>query len=190
MWCKLGQYLDYKNCICKNKLIGRVIAKSTSVINETMMNNRDNIANDNTITNIWVYTILNTMKMYFILVINDIKDYFETNGDGINYLTIIFDNEKYEKIFKSIWNKVKENKFDKYAKNYNVISFKSDDILKYGCPININTITIIVRSVFKVDCYYYPQNYLDNCSYNYKDEIKKIKYRQHIMGKAYRNYIT
>ena len=28
--------------------------------------------------------------------------YFEkTNGD--NYLTIIFDNEKYEKIFKSIW---------------------------------------------------------------------------------------
>ena len=76
----------------------------------------------------------------FYLVINDIKDYFETNGDGINYLTIIFDNEKYEKIFKTIWNKVKENKFDEYAKNYNVISFKSDDILKYGCPININTI--------------------------------------------------
>ena len=24
MWCKPGQYLDYKNCFCKNKLIGRV----------------------------------------------------------------------------------------------------------------------------------------------------------------------
>ena len=90
----------------------------------------------------------------FYLVINDIKGYFETNGDVINYLTIIFDNEKYEKIFRSIWNKIKENKFDEYAKNYNVISFKSDDILKYGCPININTITIIIRSVFKDDCYY------------------------------------
>ena len=24
MWCKPGQYLYYKNCVCKNKLIGRV----------------------------------------------------------------------------------------------------------------------------------------------------------------------
>ena len=43
----------------------------------------------------------------FYLVIDYIKCYFETNGDGVNYLTIIFDNEKYEKIFKSIWNKIK-----------------------------------------------------------------------------------
>ena len=42
----------------------------------------------------------------FYLVIDDVKGYFEkTNGD--NYLTIIFDNEKYEKIFKSIWDKIK-----------------------------------------------------------------------------------
>ena len=43
----------------------------------------------------------------FYLVIDDIKGYFETNGDGINYLTIIFDNLNYVKIFKSIWNKIK-----------------------------------------------------------------------------------
>ena len=54
MWCKPGQYLDYKNFICKKKLIGRVIAECTSVINETMMNNKDNIANDNTITNLFL----------------------------------------------------------------------------------------------------------------------------------------
>ena len=54
MWCKPGQYLDYKKCVCKNKLIGRVIAKCTSLINETMMNNRDNEDNDNTITNIFI----------------------------------------------------------------------------------------------------------------------------------------
>ena len=42
----------------------------------------------------------------FYLVIDDVKGYFEkTNGD--NYLTIIFNNEKYEKIFKSIWDKIK-----------------------------------------------------------------------------------
>ena len=50
MWCKPSQSLDYKNCVCKNKLIGRVIAECISVINETMMNNKDNITNDNTAT--------------------------------------------------------------------------------------------------------------------------------------------
>ena len=54
MWCEPGQYLDYKNCLCKNKLIGRVIEECTNVINETMMNNKDNITNDNTTTYIFI----------------------------------------------------------------------------------------------------------------------------------------
>ena len=54
MWCKPGQYLDHKNYVCKNKLIGRVTAECTSVINETMINNEDNIDNNNTITNIFI----------------------------------------------------------------------------------------------------------------------------------------
>ena len=53
-WCKPGQYLDHKNCICKNKLIGRVIEECTSIINETMINNRDNEDNDNTIQNVFI----------------------------------------------------------------------------------------------------------------------------------------
>ena len=32
MWCKPGQYLDNKNCVCKNKLIGKVISEGTSLI--------------------------------------------------------------------------------------------------------------------------------------------------------------
>ena len=47
-WRKQGQYLDHKNCVFKNKLIGRVIEECTSVINETMINNKDNITNINT----------------------------------------------------------------------------------------------------------------------------------------------
>ena len=53
-WCKPGQYLAHKNCICKNKLIGRVIEECTSIINETMINNGDNIDNDNTVWNIFI----------------------------------------------------------------------------------------------------------------------------------------
>ena len=47
-WCKQGQYLDHKNCVCKNKLIGRLIEECTSVINQTMINNKYNIININT----------------------------------------------------------------------------------------------------------------------------------------------
>ena len=52
MRCKPGQYLDHKNCLFKNKMVGRIIGECTSVINETMMNNVDNKDNDNTIANI------------------------------------------------------------------------------------------------------------------------------------------
>ena len=54
MWHKTGQYLDHKNCVCKNKLLGRIIGECTSIINEIMMNNKNNITNDNTITNIFI----------------------------------------------------------------------------------------------------------------------------------------
>ena len=40
-WCKPGQYLYHKNCVCKNKLVGRIIEEITSIINETMVNNND-----------------------------------------------------------------------------------------------------------------------------------------------------
>ena len=36
-WCKPSQYLDHKNCVCRNKLSGRLISECTSVINETMI---------------------------------------------------------------------------------------------------------------------------------------------------------
>ena len=56
MWCKSGQYLDHRNCVCKNKLIGRVIEECTSIINETIMNNdNDNItAEFNAITYVFI----------------------------------------------------------------------------------------------------------------------------------------
>ena len=31
-WCKQGQYLDHKHCICKNKLIGRLIEECIALL--------------------------------------------------------------------------------------------------------------------------------------------------------------
>ena len=59
MWCRSGQYLDHKNCVCKNKLVGRIIAECTSAINETMINNNNkNIDNNTTIIFISLFSVL------------------------------------------------------------------------------------------------------------------------------------
>ena len=63
MWCKLGQYLDHINCVCKNKLVGRIIEECTSIINETMMNNVDNKDNDNTM--LYFYWIIFSTFIYW-----------------------------------------------------------------------------------------------------------------------------
>ena len=77
MWCKPGQYLDHKNCICKNKLVGRLIEECTSVINETMINDKDNITNDNTLQNIFIslfsVAILIGIICLCVIIFKDIK---------------------------------------------------------------------------------------------------------------------
>ena len=78
-WCKPGQYLDHKNCVCKNKLIGRVIEECTSVINETMINNKDNITNNNT-----TYLILFIVFLigFIVLLIGFIYYYCRNNANN------------------------------------------------------------------------------------------------------------
>ena len=52
-WYKTEQYLDHKNCVCKFKLVGRLIEECTSAINETMINNEDS-SNNNTLRNVFI----------------------------------------------------------------------------------------------------------------------------------------
>ena len=89
MRCKPGQYLDHKNCVCKNKLVGRVIAECTSVINEIMMNNRDNEDNDNTIANIFIglfsVLLLELFAFACLLILRGLK---AKNYSKINILII------------------------------------------------------------------------------------------------------
>ena len=73
-------------------------------------------------------------------------------------------------MFYSIWNRVKElinkvDKIDDYSRGFTLISFDSNDVLEYGTTIDISTLPIVIRSLFKSDGYFYPQFYLNNCQY-------------------------
>ena len=76
-WCKPGQYLDHKNCICKNKLVGRLVEKCTSVINETMINNKDNITNDNTYLILFIVFLIG----FIVVLIGFIYYYCRKNAN-------------------------------------------------------------------------------------------------------------
>ena len=78
MWCTPGQYLDHKKCVCKNKLIGRVIEECTSIINETMINNKDNITNDN---NTYLILFIVFLIVFIVFLIGSIYYYYCNNAN-------------------------------------------------------------------------------------------------------------
>ena len=80
MWCKPGQYLDHKNCVCKNKLIGRVIEECTSIINETMINNKDNATNNNTYLTLFIVVLIG----FILFLIPYIYYYWCSNANKKN----------------------------------------------------------------------------------------------------------
>ena len=77
MLCKPGLYLDHKNCVCKNKLIGRVIEECTSIINETMINNKDNITNNNTYLILFIVFLIG----FIVFLIGFIYYYCRNNAN-------------------------------------------------------------------------------------------------------------
>ena len=89
-WCKPGQYLDHKNCVCKNKLIGRVIEECTSVINETMINNRDNITNNNTYLILFIFFLIG----FIVFLIGFIYYYCRNNANKRKLRDFIFPKNK------------------------------------------------------------------------------------------------
>ena len=106
----------------------------------------------------------------FYLVIDDLKGYFEENDDN-KHLTMIFTSKSQKMMYTRIWEEIKKlinevDEFSNYDKIYDVISFDTDDILSLNSIINIYSMTIIIRSVFKDNNKFFPQIYLTNCRYN------------------------
>ena len=82
--------------------------------------------------------------------------------------------EEIKKVINKVINKVADtcsalvstsrNKLDDFSKDYSVIMFESDDDV--NSMINIRSLTIIIRSVLCKDNNFYPQIYLNYCSYD------------------------
>ena len=79
---------------------------------------------------------------------------------------------KYTKLWEGIKNFIEcnfiekvNNKLGEYGKDFMKIKFNSDDNLPLNKILKLHNMIIIIRSVFKEDGKYYPQNFLDECLY-------------------------
>ena len=111
----------------------------------------------------------------FYLLVDDVKGFIEENS-GAKYLTVSFMNKNF--MYDSLWKEIGKlcGVVKDFDKDYNVIMFKSDD--EVNGMININTMTIIVKCVFKDGANYFPQVCLNYCKYEYS---------QYTVGKSCRS---
>ena len=104
----------------------------------------------------------------FYLVIDNLKGYFTYYKDK-KELEFIMKDQIQAKIYNQVWNKIKEliNNVDGVNfKNRGIIRFDTDDTLPLDSMVNIYSMTIFIKSIYRT--YYnrfYPQINLTNSVY-------------------------
>ena len=76
---------------------------------------------------------------------------------------------KYTELWDGIKNEIETingGKEGEYGKDFMKIKFGTDDNLPLNKQLKLHMLTIVVRSVFQEDGKFYPQIYLDECSYD------------------------
>ena len=141
--CGVGQYLDYKKCACKNKLVGKLTSECTSIINETMMNNKMSIVSDDTTKNIFIglFSVLMFIGITSFCIFTYFKWIKGKNCLKINILIIKKYISNYKMVIKSLKIETKS-------------SYNWDDMV-YIFDVDVKLIKITKRkSKIDVDIYY------------------------------------
>ena len=101
------------------------------------------------------YVKINSVNPLY-LIFNKMNGYFEEINRN-KYLTLVLTNESKEKIkkYKELWIKIRDlirsitKKLDDYDEKYMKIKFNSNDELPLNKTIEIHSMTIVVRAVFR-----------------------------------------
>ena len=191
-WCKPGQYLDHKNCVCKNKLIGRLIEECASVINEAMINNKD--SGNNTLRNVFIglfsVAVLIGIICFCVFAyfkVKKVKNYLKINMLIIKYINMDIEQLKIKTKVNYNWNDIIYiNDFDE----------DSLEIIKRESKIGFNI--YYIGYVFKSNYYDYrystirPLYFVINRLIGYIEEIEgsSDKYLVVLDGLSNKNIAT
>ena len=103
----------------------------------------------------------------FYLVIDDLKGCFKYSEE--KKLGFVIEDQKKRKNYNQIWDRIKEVingidcvcfRFYEYSRDHNVITFGTDDTLPLDTMINVDSMTIVIRSVYRTVLIYFIRKFI------------------------------
>ena len=116
------------------------------------------------------YRVYNSINpLYF--VINRLFGHIEKiEGSSDKYLVVNINNEKIINVFDEFWkfikNKIASSNSRNKIKEYNKLRFNSNVDLPFDRLTEFRALVININCVIEKDGEYYPETYLNECSYN------------------------
>ena len=96
-YCETGQYLDYKNCICKKKIVDDLIEQCTSIVGMDIKNNTLSKKNNESSSNIYFILFIVFLVLFILFLVGFIYYWRKDNTKNISkkFYDVIYPNTKF-----------------------------------------------------------------------------------------------
>ena len=94
-YCETGQYLDYKNCVCRKKIIDDLTEKCTSIVDMDIKNNTLSKRSDELSSNIYFVLFIIFLVLFIFFLVVFIYYWRKDNTKNISKIYVIYPNTKF-----------------------------------------------------------------------------------------------
>ena len=84
IYCETGQYLDYKNCVCRKQVIDDLIEQCTSIVDIEIKNNTLSIKSDESSSNIYFILFIVFLVLFILFLVLFIYYWRKDNTKNIS----------------------------------------------------------------------------------------------------------
>ena len=96
-YCETGQYLDYKNCVCRKKIIDELIEQCTSIVDIEIKNTTLSKKNNESSSYIYLILFLVFLVLFILFLVRFIYYWRKDNTKNISkkLYDVIYPNTKF-----------------------------------------------------------------------------------------------
>ena len=96
-YCETGQYLDYKNCVCRKKIIDDLIEQCTSIVDMDIKNNTFSKKSNEASSNIYFVLFIVFLVLFILFLVVFIYYWHKDNTKNISkkIYDVIYPNTKF-----------------------------------------------------------------------------------------------
>ena len=96
-YCETGQYLDYKNCVCRKKIIDDLIEQCTSIVDMDIKKNTLSKKSDESSSNIYFLLFIVSLVLFILFFVVFIYYWRKDNTKNISkkLYDVIYPNTKF-----------------------------------------------------------------------------------------------